>query len=155
MARRPKAVAVVTNKAVVARIKPPPRPMMAISSAEPAEDQPHRFGIGALARRQVAAQRLDQIADRENAEPDGDHDRHRVRPHAVGVVGLQLARVPHQHRGQGRERQCNDNARGIDAPRRRALRQLAHDLTRPTDFSTSVTRAVSFFRKSANASPPR
>ncbi len=79
MARRPKAVAVVTNNAVVARIKPPPRPMMAISSAEPAEDQPHRLGVGALARRQIAAQRVDQIADRENAEPDGDDDRHHVR----------------------------------------------------------------------------
>ena len=53
---------------------------MAISSAKPAEDQPHRLGIGALARRQIAAQRVDQIADREDAEPDGDDDRHRLGP---------------------------------------------------------------------------
>ena len=155
MARRPKAADVVTNNADVARMKPPPKPMMAIRSARPAEDQPHRLGIGALARRQVAAQRVDQIADRKQAEPDGDDDRHHLGPHAVHRGGRQLARVPYQHRGKRRERQRNDDTGTIDAPRRRPLRKVRHDLTRPTDFSTSVTRAVSFFRKSANASPPR
>ena len=53
------------------------------------------------------------------------------------------------------ERQRNDDTGTIDAPRRRTLRKVRHDLTRPTDFSTSVTRAFSFFRKSANASPER
>ena len=93
---------------------------MAISSANPPRISHTALAIGALARRQIAAHRVDQIADREQAEPDGDHDRHRMRPHAVGIVGLQLARVPYQHRGQCRERQRNDKAGGIDAPRRRS-----------------------------------
>ena len=65
MARRPKAADVVTNSADVARMKPPPRPMMAISSARPPRISSTGLGIGALARRQIAAQRVDQIADRE------------------------------------------------------------------------------------------
>ena len=134
MARRPNAADVVTNSAEVARMKPPPRPMMAIKSARPAEDQQHGLGIRALARRQIAAQRVDQIADREKAEPDGDDDRHHLGPHAVHRGGRQLPRVPYQHHGKCRERRGNDDAGAIDAPRRRPLRKVRHDLTRPTDF---------------------
>ena len=94
MARRPNAAEVVTNKAEVARMKPPPRPMMAIKQRQAPEDQQHSLRVRALARRQVAAQRVDQIADREKAEPDGDDDRHHLGPHAVHRGGRQLALSP-------------------------------------------------------------
>ena len=155
MARRPNAADVVTNKRRGRKDEAAAEADDGDQQRKPAEDQQHGLRIGALARRQVAAQRVDQIADRENAEPDGDDDRHHLGPHAVHRGGRQLARVPYQHRGKCRERQRNDHAGTIDAPRRRTLRKVRHDLTRPTDFSTSVTRAVSFFRKSANASPQR
>ena len=123
MARRPKAADVVTNSADGRKDEAAAKADDGDQQRKAAEDQPHGLGIGALARRQIAAQRVDQIADRENAEPDGDDDRHHLGPHAVHRVGLQLARVPHQHRGKRRERQRNDDARAIDAPRRRALRK--------------------------------
>ena len=57
------------NSTAVARMKPPPSPMMAISERKAAEDEQHGLRIGAFARRQIAAQRVDQIADREQARP--------------------------------------------------------------------------------------
>src|SRR5689334_6983210 len=135
MARRPKAADVVTNSADVARMKPPPRPMMAISSASPP--------------------RIKSTALGSALSPGGDDNRHHLGPHAIHRGRCQLARVPYQHHGKCGERERNDDAGAVDAPRRRPLRKVCHDLTRPTDFSTSVTRAFSFFRKSANASPER
>ena len=93
---------------------------MAISSASPPRIRQHRLGIGALALRQVAAQRVDQIADGKKAEPDRDDDRHHLGAHAVHRRGGQLTRVPHQHHGKRGERSGNDDAGAIDAPRRRA-----------------------------------
>ena len=58
-----------------------------------------------------------------------------------------MACVPHQHGGKSCERERNDDTGAIDEPWSRAIRAAGrtvrrHDLTRPTDFSTSVTRTV-------------
>ena len=99
MARRPNAVAVAANRTAVAGMKPPPRPMMAISAARPPRMRTIALRIEAFARREVAAPAPAQklpAASRTSA--GGDDIRHRLRPDAVGRCELHRAGVPKDHR---------------------------------------------------------
>ena len=67
---------------------------------EAAEDQEDRLGIGALARRQFAAQRHHQVADGKERKAGADDERHRLGTDAVDRRDLQIAGVPEDHAGQ-------------------------------------------------------
>ena len=69
-----------------------------------------------LALGKVAAQRHHEIADGEQAEAGRDHDRHRLRPDAVGRGDLQRRHVPDDDAGEHGEQRRDDDAGGVDAP---------------------------------------
>ena len=117
MARRPNAVAVAANRIVVAGMKPPPKPMMAISAARPPRIRTIAFGVDALALRKVAAPAPGtRLPSASRASPTATTIRHRLRPDAVGRAMLQ--RLASQRITAGDQRRAapaTTHAGGVDA----------------------------------------
>ena len=97
MARRPNAVAVAANSTAVAGMKPPPRPMMAISAARPPRMRTIAFG-SKLSRAGKSPRHASQkLPAASSGHAGGDDVGHRLRAHAVGRGELHRAGVPEDH----------------------------------------------------------
>ena len=123
-ARRPKAAPSRRTGSRSPRMKPPPKPISAISAARPPRISRMRLRVGALARRQVAAQRHDEIADREQREA-GRRPRYGIAfgPDAVGRRELEAAWCPRRSTPASASEQRRDDEAGRIEPR--ALRASA------------------------------
>ena len=105
------------NRIAVAGMKPPPKPMSAMSAARPPRMQDESAASrGSRAAGRPPRKAHDGVADREQREPGRDDDRHRLGPEAVDRGELRRDMSQNTIAGEGEETECDDEAGRVDAP---------------------------------------